>query len=176
MDNNSGSMGASSADELTGEVINYQSLTLGEKETWNRQEGFLAAYSECGSIRKAAPAAEVPRVTVMWWNRTDYLGFKARFEVAQHQFREMLQDMAVARVQAQKPNDNPVLLIALLNAHWPDKYRPNQQESDDTAKEVLAKLSEMQRARRRAYESERGGQAAAEPLQQVDEVLRRRQR
>jgi len=49
--------------------------------------------------------------------------------------------MALERVRAQKPGDNPSLLITLLAANWPDKYRPNAIAiaiaSNDTAKEVI---------------------------------------
>ena len=54
------------------------------------------------------------------------------------EFRDELQNMALERVRAQKPGDNPSLLITLLAANWPDKYRPNAIASNDTAKEVMA--------------------------------------
>ena len=51
--------------------------------------------------------------------------------------------MALERVRAQKPSDSPILLITLLNANLPEKYRPNVVVSDDTtAKQLLAKLGE----------------------------------
>ena len=119
-------------------------LNLREKATWTRQEAFLLAYSECGSIRKAAPAAGIDRTTVWWWQGRDTLGFHDRFRAAHHQFREMLQDLAIERVQ--QPGLSPLLLITLLNAHWLGKYRPNVQPTDDTARQVL---SELRKAARR---------------------------
>jgi len=102
-----------------------------------RQDAFLAAYAEVGSLRAAADACEIPRDTVSSWNRTDVQGFRARYSQAKEVFREYLQDLAVGRVQQQKPNDNPVLLITLLNAHWPEKYRRDGQVASNGVKEMM---------------------------------------
>ena len=62
---------------------------------WDRQEVFVEAYAHCGSIRKAAPAAGINRLTARLWTRGDMLGFAQRFEDARLAFREELQDLAV---------------------------------------------------------------------------------
>tara|TARA_Y100000401_G_scaffold115888_1_gene120443 strand:- start:1328 stop:1804 length:477 start_codon:yes stop_codon:yes gene_type:complete len=105
-----------------------------------RQDAFLALYAEVGSIRAASKELGVNRRTPMRWIENNVQGFKERFEDAKHNFREMLQDLAVSRVKDQGPKDNPVLLITLLNAHWADKYRPQTTVVDDTAKEVLSEM------------------------------------
>ena len=92
-------------------------------ETLSRQKTFLAVYRETGSVRKSCDAMELKRPTVDSWIHRDLYGFKDQFRQALEDFREYLQDLAIGRVQDQKPNDNPVLLITLLNAHWPEKYR-----------------------------------------------------
>jgi hypothetical protein len=120
--------------------VDLSTLGLKERQTWDRQETFLAAYADAGSIRKAAPAAQISREAVRVWQRDDILKFKDRLEHAQHSFREMLQDKAIELVKELKPGNSPLLLIALLNAHWPDKYRPNVVPTDDTAKDLLAQL------------------------------------
>ena len=130
--------------------------TLGhrQKQTWGRQEAFLAAYAECGSIRKAAPAAGTNRDTVRLWQKGDVLQFRQRLENAQHQFREMLQDMAIQRVQDQGATANPLLLITLLNAHWPEKYLPAVAPAGDAAKDVMKEWREHTRKVRQAKEVE----------------------
>lgn len=70
------------------------------------QESFLVAFGEVGSIRKACTASSVGRSTVEDWMRNDVNSFKAKMDAARQIFREMLQDMALERAQAQKPNDN----------------------------------------------------------------------
>ena len=102
------------------------------------QESFLVAFGEVGSIRKACTASSVGRSTVEDWMRNDVNSFKAKMDAARQIFREMLQDMALERAQAQKPNDNPVLLITLLNAAWPEKYRRQNYMADDSAKEMMS--------------------------------------
>ena len=103
-----------------------------------RQSTFLMAYAVAGSIRAAAESIGIIRDTVYTWVREDKNDFRAKFTAVKEDFREYLQDMAMDRVKAQKPGDNPVLLITLLNAHWPEKYRPNTIVTDGTAKEVMA--------------------------------------
>ena len=102
-----------------------------------KQEAFLAAYGECGSIRAACEAAEVGRSTTNQWRTQNTQNFREKFAIAQEMFREMLQDMAVGRVKDQKPNDNPVLLITLLNAHYPELYRRDSHTGDTQMKDLL---------------------------------------
>ena len=87
-----------------------------QAKTKARQDAFLAAYILIGSVKGAAEAVPVPRATVMKWSSNNVLGFKERYLEAQEDFRESLQDMAMDRVKNQKPGDNPVLLITMLNA------------------------------------------------------------
>ena len=120
--------------------VDLATLGLKERQAWERQETFLAAYADADSIRKVAPAAQISREAVRIWQPDGVLGFRQGLELAQHNFREMLQDKALEPVKETKPGNNPLLLIALLNAHWPEKYRPNATPTDDTAKKVLERL------------------------------------
>jgi len=58
-------------------------------------------------------------------------------------FSDRLEAIAHNRVELQKPNDNPLLLITLLNANRPEKYQPSAPPVDETAKSVLAALQEL---------------------------------
>ena len=128
--------------------IEYTALSLQEKETLARQQAFLAAYAEAGSIRKAAPAAGITREGVQYWRRHNTLNFEPRMEAAVHEFREHLQDMAIQRITNPVGNrGSDLLLIAMLNAHWPERYRNNVVVVDDRAKEVLEKLAERRKAK-----------------------------
>ena len=108
-----------------------------QAKTKARQDAFLAAFAVIGSIKAAAKAVKINRSTVGQWIQNDTHGFRARYHEAQDDFRESLQDMAVDRVKQQKPNDNPVLLITLLNAHWPEKYKRSGFIADNSAKEIM---------------------------------------
>ena len=106
-------------------------------QTKARQEAFLAAYSEAGTIRAACEAAGVTRSAFQQWERKDINSFRIQFQISKELFREQIQDIAFDRVKSQKPNDTPVLLITLLNAHWPEKYRRDGQVASSEVKEMM---------------------------------------
>ena len=135
-----------------------------------RQDLFLGLYSEMGSIRAAAKEMNISRRTPTRWIKDDIQGFKERFEEAKFNFREMLQDIAVNRVKEQGSKDNPVLLIALLNAHWAEKYRPQTTSVDDTAKEVLSDLRDRFKVIKKEEETEDTSEVS--PQQQVEDILK----
>ncbi len=135
-----------------------------------RQDLFLGLYSEMGSIRAAAKEMNISRRTPTRWIKDDIQGFKERFEEAKFNFREMLQDIAVNRVKEQGSKDNPVLLIALLNAHWAEKYRPQTTSVDDTAKEVLSDLRDRFKVIKKVEETEDTSEVS--PQQQVEDILK----
>ena len=135
-----------------------------------RQDLFIGLYSEMGSIRAAAKEMNISRRTPTRWIKDDIQGFKERFEEAKFNFREMLQDIAVTRVKEQGSKDNPVLLIALLNAHWAEKYRPQTTSVDDTAKEVLSDLRDRFKVIKKVEETEDTSEVS--PQQQVEDILK----
>ena len=135
-----------------------------------RQDLFIGLYSEMGSIRAAAKEMNISRRTPTRWIKDDIQGFKERFEEAKFNFREMLQDIAVNRVKEQSSKDNPVLLIALLNAHWAEKYRPQTTSVDDTAKEVLSDLRDRFKVIKKVEETEDTSEVS--PQQQVENILK----
>ena len=135
-----------------------------------RQDFFMTLYAELGSIRAAAKEMGINRKTVNRWIKGDVQGFKERFEESKYDFREMLQDLAVNRVKEQSPRDNPVLLIALLNAHWAEKYRPQVTSVDDTAKEVLGEMRDRFKAMKKVDSSEETTEVS--PQEQVENILK----
>lgn len=106
----------------------------------SRQDLFLESYKSRGSVRSAVKGINIGRTQVYSWLSSDTHGFRERFEFAKHDFRDMLEDIALDRVVEQKVSDNPTLLIALLNANLPEKYRPQSIQTDETAKEVIKEL------------------------------------
>lgn len=118
----------------------YRPKAKGSFAVRARQDAFLVAFGESGSIRAAAKASDVGRSTVTDWISKDIQGFRLRHEAARHIFREYLQDLAFERVKSQKPDSNPVLLIALLNRFWPEVFRRDAYRTDDPAKEIMMDL------------------------------------
>lgn len=111
------------------------------------KENFLDAYRECGTILHAAKAVGVDRMTIYRWKEHD-LEFDAKFHQAELDVTEMLEREAIRRatqgdyrLKFDKRGDplidpetgeyyrelerSDTLLIFLLKAHDPAKYRDN---------------------------------------------------
>lgn len=102
-----------------------------------RQAIFLAAYAECGTIRTATAMSGVAR-SMHWEWLANSPGYAERFEAAKAESVEMLEDEARRRAHdgIRKRKFHPrskraydeieysdVLLIVLLKANAPEKYR-----------------------------------------------------
>ena len=130
------------------------------------QDAFLVAFGEVGTIRAAASAASIGRSTITGWLKKDVFNFKLKYDTAQEVWRESLQDMAFSRAQAQKPNDNPVLLITLLNAAWPERYRRTSYLADDAGREVMIEWKK--------WLKDQKGKPASTPQQDAEEEEHRK--
>ena len=121
----------------------YKSLPPSKKRQWRRMTKFLNCYSETRSKTVSATYCGVSYRTAMKWMKTNEFGFFERLEDADILFCENLEQLALERVRSQDAKANPVLLITLLNANLPAKYRPTVVMSDDTAKDVLSELRKL---------------------------------
>ena len=121
------------------------SLTASKRATVARQDAFLSGFASKGSIRSSAPGMELSRQLVYYWIEVDLCHFKSRLEQASHSFRERLQDIALSRIEEPKGNrGSDVLLMAALNAHWPEKYRRDSVIVNiDVAKDVLTAIDKL---------------------------------
>jgi len=71
-------------------------------------------------------------------NARDY---RDRFEQAKRDFGDFLEQLALSRVTDPQGNrGSDMLVVALLNANLPSKYRPNVTVVDNTAKDLLKRL------------------------------------
>lgn len=121
-----------------------------------RQDRFLAAYGQLGTVTHSAKAAGCDSDVVYLWLRTDAQGFKARYEAAKLVHRDYLESMMFDRLAAQKPSDNPILLIFALKGAWPEKYRDTVTIADDNSKEMAALLRKLHQERRQKQQQEPG--------------------
>jgi hypothetical protein len=138
--NNSGDSGGLGDDLSVGIVPNKSEIY---KNTGARKQAFLVAYAKSGTVTQASKSIGISPATPYDWLKHDNDGFKANFEQAKQSFADSLESIAFERVQTRDTND--VLLITLLNAHKPDKYRPNAQATNEQASEVIAKLTRLTR-------------------------------
>ena len=121
----------------------YKSLNPTQKKSWRIQSKFLKCYKETRSKSVSASYSGVTYRTASKWERDNKFGFAERLEEADFEFCENLEQLALERVKMQDAKSNPVLLITLLNANLPMKYRPTVVMADDTAKSVLSELRQI---------------------------------
>lgn len=150
------------------------------KDVEVRQSAFLQSYGDVGTIRKACLLTEIARGTVEGWMRKDICGFKLKMSTARELFRELIQDTIWERVKQQKPGENPVLILALINAHWPEKYKRDAHGQTTEIQEMMAEW------KRWAKDAKRGDsavptssateedQARRNAIDQVEKILSRR--
>lgn len=112
-----------------------------------KHKAFLIAYGNMGSIAGAAESANIPVGTCYRWvnpGQGTYTGvqaFKEGFEKAKRAFGDTLEKLAWSRVTDPTGNrGSDVLLLALMNANMPEKYRPNVVLPDPVAKDILAEM------------------------------------
>ena len=122
---------------------------------WKRQEEVLQAFSALGNLTAACESAGVARKTAEHWRRTASLGFAGRLENSKSGFGDRLESLAWNLVKKMKPGSNPTLLICLLNATLPAKYRVQTALDPATARDTLSELRQL---------------ANSGPGDQVDEV------
>jgi len=139
-----------------------------------KQKQFLEAYEKYGTVRNACKAIGISRSpTYEKWMTNNVQDFKTRLTTARESFREMLEDIALDRIRAQGPKDNPVLLITMLNANWPEKYRSQASVSDSTAKDLLKEW--RTRSKNTPAKKEKDDtDSELTPTQQAEEILKGR--
>ena len=108
-----------------------------------RQDRFLRAYAELGTVRNAAKVAEISRSTVSLWLRDNMEGFRDRYDDAKQSHREYLESKMFALIEEMKPGQNPTLLIFALNGAWPEKYKMNVAGNEDNAKHTLSEIRKL---------------------------------
>ena len=121
------------------------SLDAVDKRTWEDQDRFLAAFATCRTKSTSARLAGIGRSTVYWWEGKDHLGFKDRLREAGEAFCDMLGNNARDLAMELKPGQNSLILVTLLNANMPDKYRPNTVAPSETLTETLQAMKQAVR-------------------------------
>jgi hypothetical protein len=138
-----------------------------------RKEVFLAAYEEWGTIKKACELTGITRDGYKNWQSGDP-EFVRRLDSMRQSFAESLEGLALERVRnPDKNRGSDVLLIGLLNANMPQKYRPQFAMSEDSAKELI---TEWRKAAKEVGKN-RGEEPERLPVtveQTLSEILERR--
>lgn len=112
-----------------------------------KQSAFLAAYSQCGTITKAAEAAEIARQTHYDWMKNDP-EYPALFAQAEQEAADALEHAARERALA----GSDTLMIFLLKGLKPEKYKErsenyNRNDNNNLNTDLTQMTSDERRAR-----------------------------
>ena len=102
-----------------------------------RKAHFLEVFEEWGTIRRACDVVGIPRGTYNRWHSEDP-DFSKSVDLARRSFAESLEEIALERVRnPDKGKGADILLLGLLNANMPQKFRPQIGMNEDSAKELI---------------------------------------
>ena len=106
-------------------------------EADKRKTHFLEVFEEWGTIRRACDVVNIPRGTYNRWHSEDP-DFSKSVDLARQAFAESLEEIALDRVRnPDKGKGSDILLLGLLNANMPQKFRPQIGMNEDSAKELI---------------------------------------
>jgi len=151
---------------------------MGEQITWHRQDSFLLTFAKLGTRNAAARTIKLSPSLVSWWMDKDYLGFKARFTIALEAWSDYLEEKAFDRIEhPDKGRGSDILLITLLNAYKPERYKPALVINDSSLKETLDALRTIKQ-KLRDHETKanqaQGLLDAPDAIEEAQDILARR--
>jgi hypothetical protein len=142
-----------------------------------RKKVFLAAYEEWGTTRAACHAAGISRSSYDRWHQEDG-EFVRELDRVKLAFAESLEELALERVRnPDKNRGSDILLIGLLNANMPSKYRPQFAMSEDSAKDLIIEWRKAAKDVERVARPTKDGNGAELPTsveQTLAEILEKR--
>jgi hypothetical protein len=128
-------------------------------EMEEEQRIFLDALVVHGTLLAARRETGVSRRKYQRW-MVDDPGFSQRIDESRRDFGEGLEGLALERVRnPDRSHGSDVLLIGLLNANLPHKYRPAQAMDVDSAKELIV---EWRKAAKQAKATVQGEEKGSE--------------
>ena len=145
------------------------------RNTESRKRLLIASLEEWGTIRKACDASGVPRRTYQEWNTRDP-DFSVSIDLARQSFSESLEELALDRVRnPDKGKGSDVLLLGLLNANLPHKFRPQIAMNEDSAKELITEWRKAAKEVKRDGPAEEGTAGLNEDVEKtLAEILEKR--
>jgi hypothetical protein len=149
--------------------INEEELSPRYRKVLKEQDRFLELYEKSRAKGTSAKGVGVVRETVRLWEKKDILGFKKRLEEADEKFCDTLEQKALALIDDMSVTNSPLLLITLLNANLPNKYRPNVIVPDETAKDMLQELRKLSKGQKDKVKEDTADEQS--PLEQAEQAL-----
>ena len=120
-----------------------------------RQASFLRAYRKIGTRSGAFRVAKISKDTYEKWMKTEP-DFMREVAEARQEFGEYLEEIALERVKnPDKNRGSDVLLLGLLNANLPQKFRPQFAMGEDSAKDLIIEWRKAAQSIKRGDGAER---------------------
>ena len=135
------------------------------------KEKLIQAAEEFGGAMKAVKAVGINAATYYRWMKEDP-SFREEMETAQKIFGESMLELAIDRVKnPDKGKGSDVLLLGLLNAYMPEKFRPAALVANDAAKELI---TEWRKAAREQAKVKRGNVLTGNIEDTLDDILNKK--
>ena len=150
--------------------VNISDLHEHQHTELSHQIAFLDAYDSIGTMSGAAQATGLSRQTAYKWRASNHFRFKERLEAAHSTFCDMLEDKARELAMGLQPGQNSLILVTLLNANRPDKYRPNAVIPSEAMTDVLRAMKQSTREFRRM---EDGTEVVTETVTETTELVKK---
>ena len=136
----------------------------------SQKKTLLVALEEWGTVRKACQVAGVSRPVFYLWNSNDP-EFSVSADAARKSFAESLEELALDRVRnPDKGKGSDILLLGLLNANMPHKFRPQLSMNEDSAKELIVEWRKAAKEVKKDRPAEEGtilGEDVEKTLQEI---------
>jgi hypothetical protein len=122
----------------------------------SRKVQFLAVYEKCGTIRKSCEVLGIGRDVYKKWHAYDW-EFAQAIAETRFAFAESLEELALERVKnPDKNRGSDVLLLGLLNANMPQKYRPQISINEDSARDLITEWRKASQSVKKEGPTEEG--------------------
>jgi N-methylhydantoinase A/oxoprolinase/acetone carboxylase beta subunit len=102
--------------------------------------------------------------------------FSVNIDLARHAFAESLEELALDRVRnPDKGKGSDILLLGLLNANMPAKFRPQLALNEDSAKELITEWRKAAKEIKKEKPAEEGAAVLNEDVEKtLAEILEKR--
>ena len=122
--------------------FDLEKLPRGNKNRWRLQSAFLSAFAACGNDAAAAKLANCTLTALANWKKEDILGFKERYEESFQVFCSRLEGKALELADGLKPGQNALILITLLNANMPWKFKFGTSGTNEKSIDVVKEMKD----------------------------------
>jgi len=124
-------------------------MAFSDKEKVDLKKKFLKKFNQTRTISSAVSGLPVGRNSIYEWFKEDS-EFKQSFDDAKLAVGESLESTAftlIDRMLESGDYSRPLLLITMLNAHLPERYRANDNTGEDS-KQLISEFRKMAKVKK----------------------------